>query len=281
MLAVLVGGALTLQGLGPPAPDRSAPRAPAPAPPVPTYASQAPDAASRPRVVLVIDGVGLDENLSERLIRALPSAVDLAFSAYTPDEAADRLRRTADATGHECLLSIPMEPAGYPLAEEGIRALAASAGAARNRDNLSWALARVPRCIGATGASDGLAGERFAASGPSFDAMLHTVRSRGLLYLDPRPEAPVSDDPGLRHADLVLDRTASPAEPVTAALLTSRLAALEQIAKSRGVAIGLAGPPLPVLLDRLQAWARALPDRGLVLVPLSSLSAGSGSTGSR
>jgi polysaccharide deacetylase 2 family uncharacterized protein YibQ len=46
---------------------------------------------------------------------------------------------------------------------------------------------------------------------------------------------------------------------------------LEQIAARRGAAIGLAGPPTPVLLDRLAVWSHGLAARGMVLAPLTAM----------
>ncbi len=230
-----------------------------------------PPPPGHPRIALIIDGIGLDQALSERAIRELPAAVTMAFSAYTPDQAATRLGWDSRVAGHECLVSIPMEPAGYPLSDEGTRALLTGASRAQNRQNLFWALSRMPGCVGATGASDGGAGERFAASPPAFDAMLHEIRSRGLLYLDPRPGATLAPDPGIRINDFLLDRPDSPDAPITAAIIDSRLAALERLARERGTAIAVAGPPLPVLIEHLKAWIARAQRRGFVIVPITNL----------
>ncbi len=237
------------------------------------YAAGFDPAERHPRVALVIDGAGLDRALTAQANRTLPAAVDFAFSAYVPQADGARLAGEARAQGRECLVSIPMEPNGYPTAEEGDRSLLTGADPAQLRVNLEWALSGVPGCVGATGASDGMGGERFAGSRQSFQDVLEAVTARGLLYLDPRPGARLPDAaPVMPYvAELVIDRETGPDLPADAQAIDRNLAALEQVAARQGSAIGLAGPPTPVLLDRVTVWAHGLAARGLVLAPLTAL----------
>ena len=55
----------------------------------------------------------------------------------------------------------------------------------------------------------------------------------------------------------------------TAAEIDKALAKLEALAKTRGNAIGTASS-LPVSIDRIANWARALESRGILLVPLTT-----------
>ena len=234
-----------------------------------TYAAAFDPAERHPRVALVIDGAGLDRALTAQADRTLPAAVDFAFSAYVPLADGVRLASQARVQGRECLVSIPMEPNGFPTAEEGDRALLTGADPARLRLNLEWALSGVPGCVGATGASDGMGGERFAESRQAYADVLAAVNARGLLYLDPRPGAEPSAAPYV--ADSVIDRETGPEMPADAQTIDRNLAALEQVAARRGAAVGVAGPPTPVLLDRIAVWAHGLAARGLVLAPLTAI----------
>ena len=54
-------------------------------------------------------------------------------------------------------------------------------------------------------------------------------------------------------------------------MIDQRLAALERLATERGKAIGLAGPPKPVMLERIAVWANGLAARGVTLVPLTAI----------
>ncbi len=240
------------------------------------YAAAFDPAERHPRVALVLDGAGLDQALTEQAMRALPSAVDLVFSAYAPPARAAELATTGRRGGRECLVSIPMEPTGYPMMEEGTRELLVGAPPAQNAQNLEWALSSVAGCVGATGGSDGLIGGRYAQSRQAFAEVLSIVERRGLLYLDARPDAsaPLTTAPGRsmpRVVDVIVDRAATPEQPADAQAIDRNLAELEQDAARRGTAIGLAGPPRPVLLDRIAVWAHGLASRGIVLAPLTAI----------
>ncbi len=213
-------------------------------------------------VAIVLDGIGLSEADSQAAINVLPGEVDLAVSPYAPRPEA--LLRQARLKGHELLASIPMEPAGAPLNDEGGRALTIDATPEVNEANLVWVLGRIQGYVGVTGGSDGQRGEHFALSGRPFAAVAESLAARGLLYLD---AAGTRVPAGLasRGVDLVVD------EPAGAAALDARLARLETMAQENGVAVGLAGPPRPVTVERIAAWAKGLASRGLVLAPVSAL----------
>jgi len=240
------------------------------------YAAHFDQAERHPRIAVVIDGIGLDNAISQQVLNTLPIAIDIAFSAYATATDAARLALAARRQGRECLVSIPMEPSGFPAVEEGVKSLLTGGDPERNRENLDWSLSNVQGCVGATGASDGMAGERFAASRQAYGDVMSAIAHRGLLYLDPRPGAPPPEDEaaaqGLsRVADLVIDRARAPDSPATAETIDTSLATLEKLAAEHGSAIGLAGPPRPVLLERLAVWANGLAARGLVLAPLTAI----------
>jgi uncharacterized protein len=235
-----------------------------PTPPVPPAAAPLlqPHLPSGPLVALVISGVGLDEVLTEQL-QAMPEAVTLAVSPYGSNPIA--LAEALQKSGRSYLVSLPLEPAGYPMNDAGPRVLLTGADPAQNDLNLSWALKRVPGAVGATGALGDLRGERYAANPALFGPLLLTLRQRGLFYLDPRPGAALPNNAAARAVNVIVD------DPPDAASIEARLAELEHLAQDHGSAIGLAGPPRPVLVERLQGWVGTLAQRGLTLVPLASL----------
>ena len=217
---------------------------------------------SRPRIALILTGIGQNAGDSRAAIAKLPGAVTLAFSAYVPDPAP--LLSDARTAGHELLASIPMEPDGYPLIDAGPLSLLTGSTPAQNAEFLLVALGRSQGYAGATGASDGMRGEQFARQTSSFGLMLDELARRGLFYIDPRPGAPAPPIAG-RSADLIVDDPASRAE------IEGKLAALERLAREHGSALGIAGPPRPVTVERIAAWSRELDSRGIDLVPVSAL----------
>jgi polysaccharide deacetylase 2 family uncharacterized protein YibQ len=245
---------------------------------LPMVAYKAPfDAADKhPKVVLVIDGGGIDQDRTMHLLDDLPGPIDVAFSAYMPDDQAARLTAEARKTGHECLQSVPMEPNNFPIADEGAKQLMEKYDADTNRQYLEFSLSRVPGCVGITGASDGMAGERFAQDGLSFSQVLEEAGKRGLLYLDPRTGAPaLASEPetAISVVDLTVDQSPTPEQAVTADVIDQRLGMLEKLALLKGSAIGLAGPPTPVLLQHIAIWAHGLAARGVTLAPLTAVQA--------
>lgn len=218
---------------------------------------------TRPRVGVVIADIGISTTQTEDAIRRLPAGISLAISPYAPRPAlvAERAR----AKGMESLAAIPLEPAGYPLNDPGNRALLTGRSAPENFNNLEWVLSRFQGYVGTIGVIGGMRGERFAALEQGFLAMQELLRSRGLLYIDARPGAPAPARAWGRSVDVILD------EPATRAQIERRLAELESMAKARGSALGLAHAATPVVVDRLQAWAAELEQRGVVLAPVTAL----------
>jgi hypothetical protein len=226
------------------------------------YAGGYDAADTRPRIGLLLAGFGMSDSESEDAVRSTPAAVSLAVSPYAFRP--QRLVELARMHGHELLISIPMEPQGYPLDDPGNQALMTNFTEAANATRLQWSLTRIAGYVGATGALGNLRGERFAASASMGD-VLDEIARRGLLYIDPRPGPPRPARTIGRSVDLVVD------EPAVRTQIEARLAELEQIARDHGAALGLVGLPRPVTVDRIAAWARTLADRGLTLTPVSAL----------
>jgi polysaccharide deacetylase 2 family uncharacterized protein YibQ len=249
----------------PDVPDHKLPRrGPDGLAPMQAYARPFDRTDSRPRIGIVMDGIGLSDADSRAAVEALPPGVDLALSAYA--EAPGTLADLARQHGHEVLLSLPMEPQSYPMNEEGPHALLTGAAPADNARNLEWVLSRFEGYAGVTGASDGMQGERFAGMTEPFGVVARDLAERGLFYVDARPDAPAT--PGLagRSVDLLLD------QPPARAAIEAQLAKLERLARDKGSALGLAGPPSPAVVETIVAWARTLEARGVVLAPASALS---------
>jgi polysaccharide deacetylase 2 family uncharacterized protein YibQ len=217
----------------------------------------------RPRIGLVLGGLGMNAALTEEAIRRLPPTVTLAFSPYATQVALllDRVR----GRGMETLVALPLEPTGYPLNSPGDRALLTGIAAAENSERLDWALSRFTGYVGAIGALGPMRGERYAAMGDRLGSLQETLQRRGLMYVDPRPGATTPARAWGVAVDVVVD------DPPGRLSIDRKLGVLESVARERGAALGYAGEATPVLLDRLAAWAGSLESRGSVLAPVSVL----------
>jgi polysaccharide deacetylase 2 family uncharacterized protein YibQ len=231
--------------------------------PMRVYAAQADPPDARPRVALLLSGIGMSETDSIDAIHATPAAVSLAVSPYAFRP--ERLLAEARVAGHETLLSLPLEPDRYPIDDSGNHSLLTGNAPALNAQRLEWALTRFAGYVGATGALNGMRGERFGSASELMQPVLRELASRGVMYVDPRPGSLPPPLAAGRGVDVVID------EPAVRTEIEANLAKLEQAARDHGSALGLVGMPRPVTLDRIAAWASTLASRGLVLVPVSAL----------
>lgn len=229
------------------------------------YAKPFDTADKRPRVAIVVTGLGLSAAATESAIQGLPGSVTLAFAPYSK-----RLNdwiRLARAAGHEVLINVPMEPTNYPAYDPGPQTLLTSLNAEGNLDRLLWSLSRG---TGYVGVVDFL-GSRFTTSRNHMRPVLKAINDRGLLYLDsgssPRSISRiVARDVKVAWAmaTLTVDQRASRTE------IDRKFGELEQRAKRDKRAIGIASP-YPVTLERIANWVRQLEARGIAIAPVSAL----------
>lgn len=233
--------------------------------PMHSYAAQFDPTDLRPRVGVLIAGIGMSEADSMMAIKMLPPAISLAVSPYAANT--DRILAAARLANHEYLLSIPMEPQGYPLSDpDDQRALMTSLPASENLPRLYWVMSRLAGYVGVTNALGQMHGERLSSQPDQIESVLDDVSHRGLLFIDARlgkARLPLAWN---RSADILIDD-----DPADAASLDSRLASLSHMALDKGSALGLVSLPRPRTLERVAAWTTTLTAKGLTLAPVSAL----------
>jgi uncharacterized protein len=233
--------------------------------PMGAYAAGFDTSSLRPRVGLLIAGIGMSEAESLAAIKTLPGGVTLAISPYAGN--ISRLLAVARSNEHEYLLSVPMEPQGYPANDPDDRsALMTSLSPAENHTRLQAILGRLTGYAGVTNVLGPMRGERLAGMIDQFGPVLEEVASRGLLFVDARTGQKPLPRVWNRSADLVLDD-----DPLDAAALDQRLDALTHLALDKGSALGIVSTPRPMSIERVAAWANTLAAKGLVLAPVSAL----------
>lgn len=213
----------------------------------------------RPRVAVVLTGLGLEADITRAAID-LPAAVSLAFSPYGSHVAADV--DAARLAGHEALLALPMEPPDYPDSDPGPHTLLADAPPEENLRRLHFVLSRALGYVAVTGD-----GGRFAAEGDVLP-VVEELAARGVGLVD------LGEDDLERWASRAAvpysrARLAVDADPSVLAIEFA-LARLENQALTTGRALGVA-QAYPVTLERLAAWIETLDDKGLVLAPASAV----------
>jgi polysaccharide deacetylase 2 family uncharacterized protein YibQ len=221
-------------------------------------------AARVPSIAIVIGGLGVGAAKTTDAIMKLPAAVTLGFTPYGSDPG--KLVERARAQHHEVLLQVPMEPFDYPDNDPGPQTLLATASNEQNLDRLMWHMSRFQGYVGIAN----FMGARFVATDTAIQPVIGDAAKRGLGYFDdgstPRSTAGVVAEAlamPFARADLTIDAVPSSAE------IDRALAKLESLAKERGTAIGAASA-LPISIERIGAWAKALESRGVMLVPLTT-----------
>jgi hypothetical protein len=234
--------------------------------PFTAYAAEADRAraAQMPVVAIVVGGLGIGAAKTAEAIIKLPPAVTLAFTPYGSDPG--KLAERARAQRHELLLQIPMEPYDYPDNDPGPQTLLATLGPEQNVERLLWHLGRLQGYVGIAN----FMGTRFVAADAAMQPVIREAAKRGLGYFDDG-SAPRSAAAALAAAQPIpfargnLSIDAVP----TAGEIDRALAKLEDLAKERGVAIGMASA-LPISIERIGVWIKTLESRGVMLVPLTT-----------
>jgi hypothetical protein len=229
------------------------------------FARPFPNDDQRPRVAIVITGLGMNKTATEAAIKQLPPEIALSFSPYSHQ--VDSWVKAARDAGHEVLLDVPMEPVSYPLDDPGPKALLNDLSAAENRARLNAILDSATGYVGVVN----VMGSRLLPSMTHMQPVIEELSRRGLFFLDARAS---STSVGARLAtslevprainDRFLDANPSPSG------IDGRLEQLERLALSTGSAVAIA-QPLPMTIERVRMWAAGLAAKGIALAPITAL----------
>jgi uncharacterized protein len=212
----------------------------------------------RPRVALIVGGLGLNAVTTRAAIERLPAEVTLSFVPYA--EGLQGWIDLARAQGHEVLLEMPMEPSGYPDNDPGPHTLLASSEQADIQARMNWLLGRATGYFGVTN----YMGDRFATSDAGMNAFMGILRQRGVAFLD---DGSMSRRPGAwarASANRIIDEEQNPTA------IVAQLNALEALAKGQGQALGT-GFSYPVTVEAVARWTATMEARGLQLAPASAM----------
>jgi len=212
----------------------------------------------RPRIAIVIGGLGLNAKSTREAIEQLPADVTLSFVPYA--EGLQGWIDLARANGHEVLLEAPMEPNDYPDNDPGPYTLMAGARPQETIQGLEWLLSRATGYFGVTN----YLGSKFVTSDTAMASFTGGLKSRGLAFID--DGSAVRKGGGLPRlsADRVID------DQLADDAIDRQLLALEAAATQNGQALG-SGFAYPVTLAEIARWSASLAQRGFQLAPASAL----------
>ena len=212
----------------------------------------------RPKVSVVIGGLGLNAQTTRAAIETLPAEVTLSFAPY-----AEGLQGWIDLArehGHEVLLETPMEPADYPANDPGPYTLIAANRPEDTVRKLEWLMSRA---TGYFGLSNYL-GARFVDNDQAMTTFNAVLKARGLAFIDDGLAARRGGSIPRASADRVIY------DELSASAIDAQLRALENGASARGQSLG-SGFAYPVTINQVRLWAAGLQARGLQLAPASAL----------
>lgn len=220
-------------------------------------------ADTHPRVVIVIDDMGVDKKRSARMAR-LAATLTLSFLPYAHNvqEQVD----AAAAMGHEIMMHVPMMPESDTI-DPGPNVLRGDIAASELQSRI---LANLDAFHGYDGINNHM-GSRFTQDRAGLEELMSDLRTRGVFFLDSRTHpASIAEKMAAEagvptaHRDVFLDHVETPAA------VAKSLALLEKDARRHGVAIAI-GHPKDVTIEALAAWLPTLRAKGIDVVSLGTI----------
>lgn len=215
----------------------------------------------RPKVALVIGGLGLNAKATRDAIDRLPAEITLSFVPYA--EGLQGWIDLARASGHEVLLEIPMEPLDFPNNDPGPYTLMANDPQTQTTQRLEWLMSRATGYFGVTN----YLGGRFVTSDKGMNTFAQALRQRGLAFIDDGSAAKRALSIPRASAGRIVD------DQLDSEAIDHQLLTLEAQALQTGAALG-SGFAYPLTIAQVQRWAASVGQRGYALAPASAVMSG-------
>ena len=233
--------------------------------PLSTYGRRPDPSDTRPRIAIIVGGLGMSLSTTQAAVDTLPPGVTLAFSPYGSE--LQGLVSAARGNGHEVTLEVPLEPYDYPNNDPGQNTLLAASPLTDNAARLKWVMSRVTGYAGLISNE----GAKFLASQKDTQMLLEDAQRRGLYFLDSgSSDQSLARDAArmtgvhFARADVAVDRI------VARDAIEKELAALEKTAMQKGYAVGV-DQAYPASIEMIRFWAQGLEQKGFALVPVSGV----------
>ena len=229
------------------------------------YARPLDPSITKPKIALMIEGVGLSRQASLGAINKLPAEVSIVLSPYARD--LDDWVFRARLAGHEVYISLPMESEKFPLEDAGPLALDTRIQLAENERRLDTVMASAGGYVGLVT----MMGSRFMKADGQLRQVIKTINDRGLMFViggvrSRNGALPIAKELKIAYAESEMYVDAIP----RIQQIRTSLDRLEAMAKERGSIIATARP-YPVSIKNILDWIETIKDKGVALVPVSAV----------
>lgn len=221
--------------------------------------------SERPRVAVIVSGLGNSRAATDAAIKKLPPEISLAIDSYA--RGVSYWMKQARSDGHEVLLTLPLESASFPFEDPGPGTLKVLDAPEDNVKQMEWVMSRASGFF----ALMGTAGSKFTSNDEQTAFILRALKDRGVMFVD-----------GGYSFDSLVPRIAFKEKATWAAVeieldselegskIDIKLAEFEKLAQRRTLSIARISNS-PVSLEHLSKWIKSLDKKGIDLVPVSSL----------
>jgi|GEM_PF-179592 len=237
--------------------------------PAEAYARPANIDPEKPRIALVVGGLGINHRTTMEAIAELPADITLSFAPRVSNAGLDTQYyiNKARADGHEVLIEVPMEPYEYGRHSPEPNTLKLEGPAEQNLDALYATLSKASGYVGVVNYQ----GAKYATELEAVSPIVEALAERGLMIVEdgslPRSafaDAARGREASYREAASVIDAE------VNASNIAEELARLEIEALAKGSSLGT-GFAFPVTIDTILDWREDLDAKGIQLVPASAV----------
>jgi hypothetical protein len=213
----------------------------------------------RPRIGLILMGLGPHRDLTRRAIYELPAEVTLAFAPYTRD--LSKIMKEAREFGHEVMIMLPLEPENRQQRDPGPYTLLTREGEGKNKERLEYVLGKGSEMVGVLG----FMGARFVKSKEHMEPILCSLWEKGYVYAG--GNLSVEDVTSQIAAEkkgafILVDRSLD--MEVSGMSLEAQLADLESALTGKKQIVATSYL-YPGTLDKLKPWISSLKEKKIVL----------------
>ncbi len=216
-----------------------------------------------PVIALVVGNLGLSKFVTERFVN-MPKFITLGYSPYAENLVSDI--NQGSTTYHDVLINLPLEPFNYSKNDPGPLTLFRKLSTEDKLEKIKTILSVLPQAIGVYAVEP----EIFTNSLEDCKFILENLNNANRFLLYGNSNATTITDVAniYNYKMLVVDIRLD--MHLSKEAIESQLEKLEQIARSKGVAIAYSNA-YNLLADVIPEWAAKLADKNISIVPITSL----------